>query len=70
MGRATTIARIARRARANTTTAKRIINRSRGQNARESVSIAISLGYRDKASCVRGFNARNVRSTQVGYASN
>eukprot|EP00965_Chrysotila_dentata_P257434 6212887-Pleurochrysis_carterae.AAC.4 len=37
-----------------------VIFGSRGQNAKQSVSIAILLGYRDIASCVRGFDPRNV----------
>eukprot|EP00965_Chrysotila_dentata_P081251 2682751-Pleurochrysis_carterae.AAC.1 len=35
-----------------------------------SVSIAISLEYRDIANCVRAFEARNVCRAQVGYESN
>eukprot|EP00965_Chrysotila_dentata_P160298 5293191-Pleurochrysis_carterae.AAC.1 len=42
---------------------------SRGQTARQSASIATSLGYRDITECVRGFNARNVCRAQVGSDS-
>eukprot|EP00965_Chrysotila_dentata_P063016 2087535-Pleurochrysis_carterae.AAC.1 len=44
---------------------------SLGQNARQSVSIAISLGYCDiTETCERGFDHRNVCKAQVGYQSN
>eukprot|EP00965_Chrysotila_dentata_P084256 2782429-Pleurochrysis_carterae.AAC.4 len=64
LGRATTIARNVRRARI-----KKVNIRVRGQNAKQSDLIAISLGFCDIANCIRGFDARNVRRAQVGYKS-
>eukprot|EP00965_Chrysotila_dentata_P251752 6210245-Pleurochrysis_carterae.AAC.5 len=43
---------------------------SRGQNARSSASIAVSLGYRNITDCVRGFDPRNACNAQVGYQVN
>eukprot|EP00965_Chrysotila_dentata_P161219 5324197-Pleurochrysis_carterae.AAC.2 len=42
-----------------------VIDRSRGQNGRESASMAISLGYRYIVHCVKGNYARNGSGVQI-----
>eukprot|EP00965_Chrysotila_dentata_P031413 1047274-Pleurochrysis_carterae.AAC.1 len=53
--RVAAIATIVRRSRS-----KKVINGSRGQNAKLSDSIAISLGYRDTTNCAIGFGPRKI----------